>query len=172
MEFQALTEYEETVIIVGFFDLMGYAKWCEERPPREVLELARELFTRTGKVIAKADGRVIKAIGDAGLFVFPAEDLDRAVLALLDMKRTTDAWLAESSYPDVMSVKVQWGPVAFGRVGPPDDERLDVYGKTVNHAAMMKGRPFTVAAALAEQLGPETGQLFKRFNDDEFVTVG
>ena len=131
--------------------------------------MATELFSRTGRAIKDAGGQLIKAIGDAGLFIFPADEPDRAVLALMQMKRDCDAWLAERGYPDVMSVKVQIGPVACGRVGPPEDERLDVYGETINRAATMRGRTFTVAADLVDQLKIECRQNFVKFDDDEFV---
>ena len=172
MDMKALTRRDETVVIVGFFDLMGYAKWGAGRPPRELLEMAIELFSRTGRAIGKAGGRLIKAIGDAGLFVFPAGDPDRAVLALMAMKGDCDAWLAESGYPDVMSVKVRIGPVACGMVGPPEAERLDVYGEAVNRAAMMRGRTFTVSAGLVDLLKTESRRNFESFDDYEFVAKG
>ncbi len=50
MDLKALSERDETVVIVGFFDLTGFAKWSEERPPRELLDLAIALFKRTGRV--------------------------------------------------------------------------------------------------------------------------
>ena len=169
MDMQRLTRRDETVVIVGFFDLRGYAKWGEGRPPRELLEMATDLFSCTGRAIKDAGGRLIKAIGDAGLFVFPADEPDKAVLALMGMKRDCDAWLAERGYPDVMSVKVQIGPVACGRVGPPEDERLDVYGETINDAARMRGRTFTVAGGLVDRLKIESRQNFVRFDEHEFV---
>ncbi len=171
MNLTALIERDETVVIVGFFDLMGFAKWSEERPPRELLDLATALFKRTGRTIADAGGQLVKVIGDAGMFVFPADDPDRAVLSLKAMKRDCDAWLAERGYPDVMAVKVQLGPVACGQVGPPGDERIDVYGLTVNRAAMMRGRSFTLGASLVDRLRTETRQGLTRSYDDEFVAA-
>ncbi len=169
MDLEALAEHSEAEVIVGFFDLMGYAKWCEGRPPREVLEFAAALFTHTGGAIAQADGVLVKAIGDAGLFVFPAEDPDRAVRALRQMKRACDAWLSERDYPDVMSVKVLMGPVACGRVGAPNDERLDVYGTTVNRAAMMGGRTFAVGTRLVDRLTLDSRRGLAQLSADEFV---
>lgn len=67
MDLKALCEHDETVVIVGFFDLMGFAKWSEERLPRELLDLATALFKRTGSTIADAGGQLVKAIGDAGI---------------------------------------------------------------------------------------------------------
>ena len=169
MDMQPLSTRDEIVVIVGFFDLLGYARWCEDRPPRELLNLAMELFNRTGRAINAAGGRLIKAIGDAGLFVFPADEPDRAVLELKKMKRDCDKWLAELGYPNVLSVKVQVGPVACGKVGPPEDRRLDLYGGVVNRAALMRGRTFTVAVGLFNQLSRDFRQEFVRFDEDEFV---
>ena len=171
MDLRALTERDETVVIVGFFDLMGFANWSEGRPPRDPLDLATALFKRTGRTIADAGGQLVKVIGDAGMFVFPADDPDRAVLSLQAMKRDCDAWLAKRGYPDVMVVKVQLGPVACGQVGPPGDERFDVYGLTVNHAAMMRGRSFTLGASLVNRLRAESRQGLTRSHDNEFVAA-
>ncbi len=113
---RSLTKHDEIIVIVGFFDLQGYAKWSEGRSPRELLDLATELFNRTGRAVEDAGGHLIKAIGDAGLFVFPAGKPDRAVLALMKTKRGCDVWLAELGYPNAMSVRVQVGPIACGRV--------------------------------------------------------
>ena len=68
-------------------------------------------------------------------------------------------WLAKRGYPGVMVVKVQLGPVACGPVGPPSDERFDVYGLTVNRAAVMRGRSFTLGASLVDRLRTETRHL-------------
>ncbi len=171
MDLKALTERDETVVIVGFFDLMGFARWSEGRPPRDLLDLATALFERTGRTIADAGGQLVKVIGDAGMFVFPANDPDRVVLSLQAMKRDCDAWLAKRGYPDVMVVKIQLGPVACGQVGPPGDERFDVYGLTVNRAAMMRGRSFTLGASLVKRLRAESRHGLTRSPDDEFVAA-
>ncbi len=171
MNLKGLTGRDDIVVIVGFFDLMGFAKWSEGRPPGDLLDLATALFKRTGRTIADAGGQLVKVIGDAGMFVFPADNPDRAVLSLQAMKRDCDAWLSKRGYPDVMVVKVQLGPVACGQVGPPGDERFDVYGLTVNRAAMMRGRGFTLGASLVDRLRDETRQGLTRSYDDEFVAA-
>ena len=56
MDLQTLAERDEIVVIVGFFDLMGFTEWAEDRPSRDVLEFASALFNRTGQVIADAGG--------------------------------------------------------------------------------------------------------------------
>ena len=44
----------ERALIVGFFNLDGYARWCADRPPAEVLEMAQALFARAGDAIAQS----------------------------------------------------------------------------------------------------------------------
>ena len=171
MDLQSLSLRDETVVNVGFFDLLLFTRWSEGRPPRELLDLASGLFQRTGRAIDAGGGKLIKAIGDAGLFVFAADDPDGTVRVLKDMRRACDAWLAHRGYPGQMVVKVQLGPVAGGQVGAPGDERFDVYGSTVNHAAMMRGCNFTLSAELVAQLQPELQKRLKRFGDDEYVAV-
>ena len=169
MDLKALVDANESVVIVGFFDLMGFAKWSKGRPPSEILDLATALSKRTGRVIADNGGQLVKMMGDAGLFVFPASDPDHVVNSLQAMKRDLDVWLADRGYPDVIAVRVQLGPVAFGQVGPPGNERFDVYGETVNRAALMKGRSFTIGISLFDLLEAKSMRSFKRFTEDELV---
>ena len=150
----------ETELLVGFFDLAGYARWCEGRAPAESLDLATELFARTGADIAVSGGRLVKAIGDAGLFVFPPDDPDAAVEAMVEIKHRTDAWLAERNYPGAMTVKMNAGPVACGPVGAPGREHADVYGPAVNRAAMLKGRGVVITPELHARLSSRVREMF------------
>jgi|TARA_B100000315_G_C14568967_1_gene584480 adenylate cyclase len=173
MDLLALTENEETVLIVGFFDIRGFSKWSEGRVPREMYDFATELFERTGAHISEAGGYLIKSIGDAGLFIFPAGEPDKAVQALLEMKNNCDAWLKQIDYPEVMSVKVQIGPVACGYMLIEGEKRFDIYGKTVNRAAMMKGHVFALSADLFDELSENVQQNFSQFNtpDDSQIFI-
>jgi class 3 adenylate cyclase len=135
------------------------------------LELATELFRRTGRAIDAAGGKLIKPIGDAGLFVFPEKNPDRIVDALREMKRDCDRWLAEMGYPDSMVVRARLGPVARGQVGAPGDERFDIYGLAVNRAASMRGQKFTLGAELVSCLKPSTRRDLDEFSDDEFIAA-
>ena len=155
--------------IGGFYDLLGYLAWCRDRPPDAVLALAQALFQRTGGAVAAAGGHLVKTIGDAGLVVFAREDADRAVAAMAALQRDTEAWLAAYPYPDGLRVGLHVGPVACGPVGGPDAERRDVYGATVNRAAVLKARPFALSAELAALLGPDLRARLTPFGDDEFI---
>ncbi len=172
LDVERLTEQEEIDLVVGFFDLQLYAKWGAGRRPKELLELADSLFARTGQQISDAGGKLVKAIGDAGLFVFTADAPDGIVASLRQMKRDCDEWLAGRGYPGAMVVVAEFGPVACGLIGPPGDERFDVYGTTVNSAAMMRGHEFAVGAGLANLLDAKTRTEFTELEDGSLVEPG
>ncbi len=169
MELTALTENDETDLIVGFFDLRGFSKWSEDQNPRALFDFATELFERTGAYINDTGGYLVKSIGDAGLFVFPVDQPDQVVMDIHKMKQDTDAWLKDIDYPEVMSVKIQMGSVACGFMAIGGAQRFDVYGATVNHAAMMKGWPFSISSELHQQLNEENRNLFHRLDNGEMV---
>lgn len=152
----------ERDLLVGFYDLTGYVTYAAKRPPRDVLDVLAGYFRLTGAIIAEAGGKLIKTLGDAGLFIFFAEDADAGVRAMMDVQRRGDAWVAERGYKTRAIVKTNVGPVALGLVGAPGDERLDVYGKTVNIAATLDSAGFTMTPAAFRALSPETRMLFKK----------
>ena len=150
----------ERTLLVGFFDLDGYARWCVGRPPADVLAMAQGLQARAGAAIAQGGGCLVKAIGDGGLFVFPAEPADAPVLAMADLKRDLDEWLAGRGYPGPATVKMHTGVVAVGEVGAPGHLRMDVYGETVNAAAMVRCRGLAVTEALHRHLSDPVAARF------------
>jgi class 3 adenylate cyclase len=155
----------ETELLVGFFDLAGYARWCRGRAPGEALALMTALFARAGAAVARSGGRLVKAMGDAGLFAYPSADADGAVRAAIELKRDSDAWLADSGYPGAMTVKMTLGPVACGPVGAPGAERFDIYGETVNRAALLEGPGVVIAPALWARLSPGLEAMFSERRD-------
>ena len=169
MNVRALSERDEVNLIVGFFDLRGFAKWSEHQNSRELFNFAAELFKRTSIHIDRAGGHLIKSIGDAGLFIFPEDNPDLALTELQSMKQDVDGWLEKLGYPEIMSIKIQLGPVAPGYIGLKEEMRFDVYGKTVNHAAMMKGWPLAISAQLHAKLTAENQSKFHQIDNGELV---
>ena len=169
MDLNLLSQQDDPVVIVGFFDLMGWMKWSRGRPPGDLLELSAALMQRAGGAIADAGGLTIKAIGDAGLFIFPPDDPDTALAAVRAMKADCDKWLGTAGYPEVLRVSIHVGPVACAPVGAPGRELLDIYGEAVNYAAIMKARPIAVSAVLAESLSTERRVGLRRFDAFEFA---
>ena len=152
----------ETDCLVAFFDLTGFMTYARGRPPSDVLRLCADYFALTGTIIQGAGGYLVKTLGDEGLCIFT--DADAGVAALRRLQRDGDTWLRSKGWPSRAVVKVHWGPVALGRVGAPGQERLDVYGDTVNTAAVLNAREpgFAITPQVFRQLSADSRKAFKK----------
>jgi len=155
-------EVRETNLLVAFYDITGYMSYARGRPPADVLNMCAGYFDLTGAIIEGNGGRLIKTIGDAGLCIF--NDADKGVTALRRLQREGDSYLRDEGWPGHAVVKAHWGPVALGWVGAPGNKRLDVYGDTVNTAAVLNAREpgFAMTPQVFRQLSKEARQAFKR----------
>ena len=149
-------------LLVGFYDLAGYARHADKIDALELLDMMSGYFALTGRIISDADGLLIKTMGDAGLAAFPIDRIDAGVLAFKAVQTEGDAWLVRHGYKTRAVVKLNAGPVALGMVGRPGGEILDVYGKTVNLAAVLPSSGYAMTPAVFRRLAPETRKLFKK----------
>ncbi len=152
----------ETDCLVAFYDITGFMTFARGRPPSDVLALCNSYFDLTGRIIESASGRLIKTLGDAGLCVFG--NADSGVAALRRIQQEGDAWLREQGWSGRAVVKAHWGTVAVGYVGPPSLKRLDVYGDTVNTAAVLNAREpgFAMTPQVFRQLSTDGRKAFKK----------
>lgn len=58
--------------------------------------------------------------------------------------------------------KAHFGPVMAGPIGIRNDKHLDVFGETVNIAAMLKANGIAITPQVFRKLEPETRKLFKK----------
>ena len=162
MSWYDIAEPIELDLLVGFYDLNGYTKLCARTPARDILNAMTGYFNFTGGIIAEANGILVKTMGDAGLVAFLAEDADRAITACLKVKYEGEAWLARHSINTQANFKLHLGPVACGPVGAPGRAIFDVYGRTVNTAALVESRGFAMTPQVFRGLSTETRKLFKK----------
>lgn len=120
--------------VVGFADLVGFTRLSTQIDVEAVPELVSRFQELATRQLVPHDGRVVKTIGDAVLFVFP--DARRAALGTLGL---LDACRADPTLPDIRAGLAS-GPVA--------EVEGDVYGDTVNRAARLVelARPATLLA--------------------------
>lgn len=138
-------ERDETVLAVGFADIVNYTRQSRSLTRDEISRLIDHFEERALAIISGHGGRIIKTIGDEVLFV--ADDpgsIARIGLELLE-ERTAD-----EGFPE-LRVGLAWGP-ALARLG-------DVLGPVVNVASRLTStaRPGTVLVdrALAEELSQD-----------------
>jgi class 3 adenylate cyclase len=152
----------ETNLLVGFYDLTGYMRLSDQIDDKSLLEHKSGYFDFTGGIIEAEGGLFLKAMGDAGLADFQSEDAEWGVGAFLWVKAEGDQWLREHGLMIVAVVKIHLGPVMLGLVGSPLRKRIDIYGKTVNTAALLGSKGFAMSPQVFRKLGPESRKRFKK----------
>ncbi|MBT5241683.1 MAG: adenylate/guanylate cyclase domain-containing protein [Rhodospirillaceae bacterium] len=157
-----LTQPTEMDLLVGASDFTGYVKYCRTVPTRTAFDLLAGYFDYTGGMIADAGGRFVKAIGDAGLTAFRAEDADAGVRAHLDVQHLGNIWLKENGYPGHARFRLNLGPLTCGPLGAPGQAHFDIIGSTVNIAARVGTEGFAMTPTVFRALEPTTRKLFKK----------
>ena len=130
-----MKEPQECMVVIGLADITGFAKACENKPDIETFEMLNKFYGFIGKVIGKADGTVIKFMGDSALVMFPEDKAKQAVASLRELASTTDGVWYKFDEKCSVRTKAHVGSVVIGQMGP--DGRLDVIGNTLNRLFLM-----------------------------------
>ena len=158
----ALETPHEVDLLVAFSDISGFHRAVRKRNPQQFFDLLSGYYELFGDVIEGAGGKVIKFIGDSTLFVFSADQVDIGVRTIKELQEAGNAWLHDSGMSCGHYFKAHFGPVMAGPVGTRADKRLDVFGETVNIAAMLKANGIAITPQVFRKLEPETRKLFKK----------
>ena len=118
-----------------FSDLIGSTALYQRVGDARAFAIVEEHFRVAGKVIAEADGAIVKTMGDAVMASFPS--LREAVAAAKAMIAASEG--AESEHGLGVKVGVHAGPCLAVRA----NERLDFFGTTVNLAARLQAKAGT-----------------------------
>ncbi len=157
-----MSAFSEVSLLVAFTDFTRYAAEAARLEDAEVARVIDAYYELAGRTVAGAGGRVVKFIGDATLAVFPAEAIDRGVLALLELKTAADRLMADHGWESRLTVKAHFGPVVAGEFGGAADKRFDILGKTVNVTARLEASGVALSVEAFRQLGPDMRQRFKK----------
>lgn len=150
-------------MVIGVYDCQWLARHAEKAASlSEVIDVMTGFFAITGPLVHAAGGRLVKTLADCGLTAFPPDHADAAVLALREIQRVGEAWLAERGYRTRILVKADRGPVVFGMVGTPGAETLEVYGRPVATAHTLPSTGFSMTAPVFRSLEAGTRALFKK----------
>lgn len=152
----------EVTLLVAFIDATGYALQSTRVADDELADVIDGYYRLLAERVSGAGGRVVKYIGDGALFVFDADDSDRGVEALLDIKLQVDRYFEGHGWDCRATIKAHVGSVIAGPYGPPGDRRFDVIGKTVNTAAMLDASGVALSVEAFRKLSPAMRQRFKK----------
>lgn len=150
----------EKELVISFCDLTRFAKWCHKREDQEIVDLLKSYYQLTSEIVEKSGGTIIKFIGDASLIIYPIENADAGVTALLELKKEVDKWTATYNFTGELIIKAHAGTAVLTQTAP--DSRLDVFGKSVNTTAMMTSHGLAISPQLFRKLSIENRTLFKK----------
>jgi adenylate cyclase len=152
----------EAPLLIAFLDLTRFFVQSQRVGDGELADTLDEFYRRVAAGVEPAGGRVIKYMGDAALVVFPEEEVDRGVQALLELKDAIDHFMGSRGWDCRLTAKAHFGTVIAGAFGPAGAERFDVLGKAVNTTATLDGAGVTLSVSAFRKLGPELRRRFKK----------
>jgi len=152
----------ELSLLVGFIDLTGFALQSTRVADDDLAGVIDGYYQLVAERVSAAAGRVVKYIGDGALVVFDADQTDRGVEALLELKLLVDRYFEQLGWACRATVKVHVGTAIAGPYGPLDDRRFDVIGKAVNTAAMLDASGVALSVEAFRKLSPTLRQRFKK----------
>lgn len=149
-------------VLVACSDLTGFVKLTSKLAEEELFQVLSDYYEFVGDTIAPAGGTVIKFMGDAALMMFPAEQSDAGVRALLALQEKGDQFFSRRGMSCRHHLRAHFGSVQRGEIGTRTDKRIDIIGSTVNTLFLIKAAEFAITPEAFRQLTPETRHLFKK----------
>lgn len=153
---------QEVPLLIAFVDLTRFAVQSERATDQEIAGTLDAYYEHVGAAVRAAGGTVIKYIGDAALLIFPADAVDRGVEALLALKDSVDALMAQRGWECRLIAKVHFGTAVAGPYGAAGEKRYDVLGRAVNTAAMLEATGVTLSVEAFRKLGSDLRSRFKK----------
>jgi class 3 adenylate cyclase len=158
----AITGPQELDLLVAFFDLRRFLRYCQTHTEEDIVHMLSAYYEFVGDIIEEAGGTVVKFMGDAGLIAFPSDLINQGVQTLKHLKDASDKWLPEHDVRSEVIIKVHAGPVTCAQVGTRTNKQLDIFGMTVNTAALVESHGLAITPQVFRKLDSETRKLFKK----------
>jgi adenylate cyclase len=130
---------------VWYCDLRGFTRLTETTPRDALIACLNDYFECMAAEIARADGEILKFMGDGMLALFPLERADACARALAAAEGAV-AGMAELNARRAprgeaalgFGIALHAGEVMYGNIGAPDRLDFTVIGRAVNQAARIE----------------------------------
>jgi class 3 adenylate cyclase len=133
-----IAEYFDVATVL-FADIVGFTTLSASMPPRALVDLLNDVFTRFDEIAGRRGLEKIKTIGDAYMVVggvpLPRHDHAASVAALALEMQSAIGELAEGKL--AIRIGIHTGPVVAGVIGTSKFS-YDLWGDTVNTASRME----------------------------------
>ena len=150
--FRASPALHEESLILALFSVDGATAACLTHGDRATVVAVAHYYARVAATPPPAAGKIIKVMGDGILAVFPPVNARAAETTCRQAQsESTELW-QEFDLRCRVRVKLEAGTLLRGRIGPPGEERADVYGHVLNQLYKASGEEFLILPGLAALL--------------------
>jgi adenylate cyclase len=131
-----------------YVELRNFTRLSETLEAPQVLELANEFFSFTGKHIRDRGGRVLSLHNDSVIASFSGEDrLEFSIYALKaaqqiqrEFEPIGERWQNDYALPAAVALGLHGGDTVFGMAGPDDRQEYVAFGDCVSIAERLVHR--------------------------------
>ena len=131
-----------------YVELRNFTRLSETLEAAQVLQLANEFFSFTGKHIGERGGRVLSLHNDSVIASFSGEDrLEFSIYALKaaqqiqrEFEPIGERWQNDHALPAAVALGLHVGDTVFGMAGPEDSQEYVAFGDCVSIAERLVHR--------------------------------
>ena len=150
-------------LLIGTFDVSGFVRGTHGFDDERVAAMLDSLYFALDKAVTGSGGRIVKFMGDGALAVWPPEQADAAVAAILDVRGEVAASLLDQGLRGELIAKLHCGKVVAGEFGPA--RTFDVMGAEVFVAFKLPARTLSLSAEAFRRLNPEMRTRLKKHSE-------
>ena len=130
-------DLEPLEAVFALVAVAGSSAACTTQGDLATARILAEYYTLVASAARPAEGRIVKVMGDGVLLTFPKARVREALSALHALKREGTRLWQQFDQGCRVQLKIGAGLVVAGQMGPPDDQRFDVYGDALNRLVRM-----------------------------------
>jgi class 3 adenylate cyclase len=139
-------------LVFAITSVSGATAATRSHGDRKTVAVLSDYYALVATSTVPGGGRVVKVMGDAVLVVFPVGRAQEAVDALRLLQTSATALWSSLDARCRVQVKIGIGALVAGAMGPPGDERFDVYGTALNELFKAPAGDLVIAPDLAARL--------------------
>ncbi len=130
-----MKEPTTSTFVLAVADITGFAKACRAKFDVDMFVMLDRFYHATADAIAPSGGKLVKAMGDAILMVFPEQKAKQAASCLHELQNKVQTVWSEFGTDCTVRIHAHVGTVASGPIGP--GQQFDIVGNPVNELFLM-----------------------------------
>ena len=161
-----IQEPTQTDLLIGFCDIAGFTNISRKLDGLQLFDLLNGMAVTAIRCIKSSSGRIMKFMGDSMLLVFPEEAVDEGIRTMLEIRTQVIGYFASCNIDVGLHFGIHYGEAIIGPYGEEPYRSIDVFGESVNRAAIIAGThkgKFVISPQAFRKLLPETRKLFHKF---------